>query len=113
VTSRRTVAKYLSEGRGRLRFLGFPLEVRIGNDAPTFNTAHLAGPVFLFRNAIEIRRLCVQAQGGLIGKVCRACPDSLRSTVHLRYTRSIAADLSYHGRLVPAMQDTKYGNCEA
>lgn len=28
------------------------LEVRIGNDTPTFNTAHLAGPVFLFRDAV-------------------------------------------------------------
>jgi len=50
--SRGTVAKYLSEGRGRLRFLGFPLEVRIGNDAPTFNTAHHACLVFLFRDGI-------------------------------------------------------------
>ena len=50
--SRGTVAKYLSEGRGRLRFLGFPLEVRIGNDAPTFNTAHLPGLVFLFRDGV-------------------------------------------------------------
>jgi len=51
VTSQGTVAKYLSEGSG-LRSLGFPLEVRIGNDAPTFNTAHLAGLVFLLRDAI-------------------------------------------------------------
>ena len=50
--SRGTVAKYLSEGRGRLRFLGFPLEVRIVNDAPTFNTAHLTGHVFRFRDAV-------------------------------------------------------------
>jgi hypothetical protein len=35
-----------------LRSLGFLLEVRIGNDAPTFNTAHLAGSVFLFRDAV-------------------------------------------------------------
>ena len=47
MTSRGTVAKYLSEGRGGLRPLGFPLEVWIGNDAPTFNTAHLAGLAFL------------------------------------------------------------------
>ena len=33
-------------------FPGVPLEVRIGNDAPTFNTAHLADSVFLFRDAI-------------------------------------------------------------
>ena len=68
MTSRETVAKYPSEDRdtvsrerslrGRncwekgLCSLGFPLEVRIGNDAPTFNTAHLAGLVFLLRDAI-------------------------------------------------------------
>ena len=51
MTSQGTVAKYLSEGSG-LRSLGFPLKVRIGNDAPTFNTAHLAGLVFLLRDAI-------------------------------------------------------------
>ena len=68
VTNQRTVAKYLSEGRdtvarerglrvttlmgGRLRSHGFPLEVGIENDAPTFNTAHLVGLVFLLRDAI-------------------------------------------------------------
>ena len=68
MTSQGTVAKYLSEGRdtvarerslrgatlmrGGLRSLGFPLEVRIGHDAPTFHTAHLAGLVFLLRDAI-------------------------------------------------------------
>ena len=51
MTSQGTVAKYLSEGSG-LRSHGFPLKVRIGNDAPTFNTAHLAGLVFLLRDAI-------------------------------------------------------------
>ena len=68
MTSQGTVAKYLSEGRdtvsrerslsdatlmgGGLRALGFPLEVGIGNDAPTLHTAHLAGFVFLLRDAI-------------------------------------------------------------
>ena len=37
---------------GGLCSLGFPLEVRIRNDAPTFNTVHLAGLVFLLRDAI-------------------------------------------------------------
>ena len=41
-----------TDGRGRLRSHGFPLEVGIENDAPTFNTAHLAGLVFLLRDAI-------------------------------------------------------------
>ena len=32
-------------------------EVRIGNDTSTFNTAHLAGPVFLFRDVIGYHAL--------------------------------------------------------
>jgi hypothetical protein len=36
----------------RLGCLGFPLEVRIGNDAPALNTPHLAGLVFLLRDAV-------------------------------------------------------------
>ena len=68
VTRKGTVAKYLSEGRvtvsrekrervqnpmgGGRRSVKFSLEVRIGNDAPTFNTAHLTGVVFLFRDAV-------------------------------------------------------------
>ena len=68
MTSQGTVAKYLSEGRdtvsrerslrvttlmrGGLRSLGFPLKVGIGNDAPTFHAAHLAGLVFLLRDAV-------------------------------------------------------------
>jgi hypothetical protein len=39
-------------GGGGLCSLGFPLEVGIGNNARTFNTAHLAGLVFLLRDAI-------------------------------------------------------------
>src|SRR6185503_5904500 len=38
--------------RERLRSFGFPLKVGVGNDAPTFNTPDLAGPVFLLRNGI-------------------------------------------------------------
>ena len=69
MTSPGTVAKCLSEGwntvsrerslrvatlmgGGGLRSLGFPGEARIGNDAPTFDTAHLASLVFLLRDAI-------------------------------------------------------------
>ena len=68
VPSQGTVAKYLSEGRdtvsrerslrvatlmgGGLRFLGFPLEVRIGDDGSTFNTVHLADLVFLLRDGV-------------------------------------------------------------
>jgi hypothetical protein len=69
VTSPGTVAKYLREGwdtvsrerslkrvrlKGRrgLCSRGVPLEVWVGHDAPTFNTAHLTGLVFLLRDAI-------------------------------------------------------------
>jgi hypothetical protein len=31
----------------------------------------------------EIRRLCAQVQGGLIGSVCGACFGFLRFTVHI------------------------------
>jgi hypothetical protein len=35
-----------------LRSVGFPLEVWIGNEVPTFNTADLAIVVFFFRDAV-------------------------------------------------------------
>jgi len=40
------------EQNALLQLYGFPLEMRIGNDTPTLNTAHLAGLVFLFRDAV-------------------------------------------------------------
>jgi len=40
------------EQNALLQLHGFPLEMRIGNDTPTLNTAHLAGLVFLFRDAV-------------------------------------------------------------
>ena len=46
--------------RGETTFPGYPLEVRIGNGAPTLNTPHLAASVFLFQTWSEIMRLCVQ-----------------------------------------------------
>ena len=67
MTSQITVAKYLSACRDtvscarslivaktgeRLRSLGFPLAMRVGNNAPTFNTTDLAGLVFFHRNGI-------------------------------------------------------------
>ncbi len=73
----------------RLRSLGFPLEVRIGNDAPTFNTAHLAGLVFLLRDAIgDQTTVCTGAEVGSLERVCGARPDSSRFTVHLPRTAS-------------------------
>ena len=41
-----------TDGRGGLRSLGFPVEMGIGNDTPTFNTVHLTGLVFFLRDAI-------------------------------------------------------------
>ena len=59
----------------------------------------------------EIRRLCAQAQGRLIGSGCGARPDSSRFTMHLRESKQVLlADVLYRSSLVPAMQDTKYGN---
>ena len=63
------VAKYLSDGRGTITrtsslrittldggrglcSLAVPLEMWVGNDAPALNTTHLAGLVFLLRDAI-------------------------------------------------------------
>ena len=43
------VDKPMDEGLGSR---GFPLEVWIGNDTPTFNTAHLTAVVFLLRDAV-------------------------------------------------------------
>jgi hypothetical protein len=68
VTHKGAVAKYLSEGREAvscekhervqkrweegLCSVGFSLEVRIRNESPTFNTAHLAGVVFFSRDVV-------------------------------------------------------------
>ncbi|NWF71810.1 MAG: hypothetical protein HXY51_02025 [Nitrospirae bacterium] len=39
------------------------LEVRIGNDPPTFDTVHLAGPVFLFRDGVgDHATVCTAAE---------------------------------------------------
>ena len=40
------------EGVSKDPLLGFAMAVRIGNDTTTFNTAHLAGPMLLFRDTI-------------------------------------------------------------
>ena len=36
----------------KLSWMWCVLEMRIGNDTPTFNTAHLAAVVFLLRDAV-------------------------------------------------------------
>ena len=100
MTSQATVAKYLSECRGTvsrgrslivtkpvregLRFVGFRLEVWIGNDAPTFDTTHLAGLVFLLRD--EIRYQATMCTGSRRAHWARLWGWSWfsRFTVHLR-----------------------------
>ena len=51
-----------SVGEG-LRSLGCPLEVRIRNDASTFNTAHLAGLVFLLRDKMGDQAAVIASNG--------------------------------------------------
>ena len=47
----------------KLSLMWCVLEVRIGNDIPTFNTAHLAGPVFFFRDAVgDHATVCTAAE---------------------------------------------------
>jgi hypothetical protein len=60
----------------------------------------------------EITRLCVQAEGGLIGSGRGACSGSLRFTGISGTHAGVAAAFSHHDRLVSAMQDGKYGNVD-
>jgi hypothetical protein len=74
VTSRSLLPNTSVKG-GELRSLGFPLEVWIENDAPTFNTAHLAGLVFLLRDGVgDQATMCTVAglahREGLWGLSC-------------------------------------------
>jgi hypothetical protein len=59
----------------------------------------------------EIRRLCVQAQGGVIGSGCAIRPDSSRFIVHLSNGKEdLLADFYHRTSLISAKQDIKYGN---
>jgi hypothetical protein len=54
VTSGELLPNTSVKGRANLalRLLAFPFEVGIRHDGATFNTAHLAGPVFFFCDAV-------------------------------------------------------------
>jgi hypothetical protein len=105
VTSHRTVAKYLNEDReivscarsqrgshelmgGRLRSFGFPLEMRIGHDGPTFNTAHLAGPLLLLRDTVGDQTSMCTSAGRAHWERLWGLFGSLRFTVHIWDARS-------------------------
>lgn len=47
-------------------------EVRIGNDAPTFNTAHFTGVVFFFRDTVGEQTAMCTGAGWFIGRDCVA-----------------------------------------
>jgi hypothetical protein len=51
----------MGEGLG---CFGFSLDVRIGNDSPTFHTVHLAGLAFFFRDAIGDQATVCTGSGG-------------------------------------------------
>jgi hypothetical protein len=92
-----------------LRSLGFPLEVRIENDASTFNTVHLAGLVFLLRDAIG-DQAAVFASNGRAHWEClwgsswffevHGAPPGRESV--------LPADVHYRNSLVSPIQGTRY-----
>ena len=101
MTSPGTVAKYLSEDRdtvsrerslrgneidGRRDYVPLASRWRCGSGTTPAHSTQRTLPVLCSSSETqsEIRRLCVQVQGGLIGRVCGARPDPSRFTVHLR-----------------------------
>jgi len=98
VTSQGTVAKYLSEGRatvpregslgvaktdGRRDYVALASRWRWGSRMTPPHSTQRTLPALCSSSETqsEIRRLCVQVQGGLIVSGCGACPDSSRFTV--------------------------------
>ena len=54
-----------------LRSIGFLLDVRIGNNVPTFNTADLTSLMFVLRDSVgDQPTVCAQARGRLIAMDC-------------------------------------------
>ena len=101
MTSQGTVAKYLSEDRdtvsskrslrgneidGRRDYVSLVSRWRCGSGTTPPHSTQRTFPALCSSSETqsEIRRLCVQVQGGLIGGSCGVCPGSLRSTMHLR-----------------------------
>ena len=128
VTSPGTVAKYPSGDRdtvsrerslrvaktdGRRDYVPLASRWRCGSGMTPPHSTQRTLPVLCSSSETqsEIRRLCIQAQGGLIGNGCGACPDSSRFTVHLRDgTYVLLTDLRYRSSPISVMQDTTYGN---
>ena len=93
-----------------LRFLGFPLEVRIGNDAATLNTVHLACLVFLLRDAIGDQAAMFTGSGWAHWESVLGW--SWLFEVHsapLGRNSVLLADVHYRNSLVSAIQDTRHG----
>jgi hypothetical protein len=101
VTSQGTVAKYLSEGGnavsrerslrvaktdGRRDYVCGPSRWRCGSGTMPPHSTHRTVPALCSSSVTqsEIRRLCVQAPGGLIGRDCGARLEPSRFTVHLQ-----------------------------
>src|SRR2546427_9665005 len=102
VTSQVTVAKYLSETRdtvsrerslrvatlmdGRRGYVPLASNWKCGSGTTPPHSTQRTLPALCSSSETqsEIRRLCVQAQGGLIERVWGACRDPLRFMVHLR-----------------------------
>ena len=100
MTSPGTVAKYLSEGRdtvsrerslrvaktdGRRDYVVLASRWRWGSGMTPSHSTQRTLPALCSSSETqsEIRRLCIQVQGGLIGRGCGARPDSSRFTVLL------------------------------
>ena len=110
MTSQGTVAKYLSEGRGDYVPLDSRWRCGSGMTPPHSTQRTLPALCSSSKTQSEIRRLCVQVQGGLIVRDCGACPDPSMFTVHLRDgTYVLLTDLRYRSSLVSVMQDQNMG----
>ncbi len=100
MTSQATVAKYLSECRstvscarrlvvtetgGARDYVSLDSRWRCGSGMTLPHSTQCTLPALCSSSETQsdIRRLCVQVAGGLIGRVCGARPDSSRFTAHL------------------------------
>src|SRR6185295_743752 len=101
VTSQATVAKYLNESRstvscarslmvtetgGERDYVSLDSRWRCGSGMTLPHSTQCTLPALCSSSETqsEIRRLCRQIAGGVIGSVCGAGPDFSRFTVHLR-----------------------------
>ena len=104
VTSREAVAKCLSDERslvarerglkvatlvGRRGYTPLSFRWRCGSGMTPPHSTHRTLPASCSSSETqsEIRRLCVQARGGFVGRDCSARPDCPRFMVHLQGSR--------------------------